>query len=174
MLRNFIIPAAIGYGYEVIVVGEYEEDERGNYIYVEAKGPYNNCADALIQRQAGFEASKGDIIVFQHDDHIFDAYENLTNLEYNSMNNEDVISPSRWTRLRGKTEELNAGDNKYILGHAAIYKREVIKLCPWSLVPPVFTWDMEHTKQIRERGFDIVWSEGFAVFDVEYGSEPGK
>lgn len=173
ILRNFILLAATRQGLQVIVAGEFEEGE--GYTYVKAKGPYNNCADALVQRQAGFEACDGDIIIFQHDDHIFSDYNDLSNmygLPLTLKNGTDVISPSRRTRLRGRDEELNSGGNKYILGHAAIYRREVIKLCPWSQVPPVFTWDIEHTKQIKERGFNIIWSKGYNVYDVEYGSEP--
>ncbi|KKL51674.1 hypothetical protein LCGC14_2293100 [marine sediment metagenome] len=47
-------------------------------------------------------------------------------------------------------------------------------LCPWNDVPEKFTWDVEHTRQIRVAGFKIEWSSALNVWDVEAGSHPWK
>lgn len=193
LLRNFIIPQAVANPVitEVIVAGEFEEGN--DYEYVPYKGIYNNCADALLQRQVGFEASNGDtsigdIVIFQHDDHLLDFDAITLSLML------DVVSPARYTRLRNSAgERLNGGEPRpcpdpkncrehlgippcgsigYISGHCAIYRRKVIEVCPWSNVSPTFAWDGSHTKQIREAGFLIDWSTENKCWDIEYGSEP--
>ena len=170
VLRNFILPAALADPtfLEVIVVGEWEP---GNgYIYIEVPSVHFSCVDALAQRQAGFERSTGDWVVFQHDDHLFENSEDMT------FTDADVIVPSRYTRLRDVNgERLNNGKEQgYIAGHLAIYRREVIETCPWSEVPKHFSWDMEHTEQIRAAGFNIEWNEALRVYDCEAGSHPWK
>ena len=190
-LRNFILPAALADPTfdEVIVVGEWEP---GNgYIYIEVPSERFSCVDALAQRQAGFERSMGDWVVFQHDDHTLANpvvgeefwYDEITALE-DAIDeaNFDVLIPSRYTRLRDVNgEQLFNGEpqsNKdiytlgYISGHCAIYRREVLEKCPWGDVPKVFIWDVEHTAQIRDAGFKIEWSDALRCYDAEAGSTP--
>ena len=200
-LRNFILPAAIADPTfdEIIVVGEWEP---GNgYIYIEVPSEWFSCVDALAQRQAGFERSTGDWIVFQHDDHLLDNHigdSGLTGLERTigvGMNpNLGVLVPARHTRLRNVNgEKLFSGEAKYgtdsiedcegqswpvplargyISGHCAIYRREVLEACPWGDVDKVFSWDVQHTAQIREAGFSINWSDALRCYDIEAGARP--
>jgi len=165
-LRNFIIPRACTLSPQVIVVGEWES---GPYEYIHIPSRHFNCADALAQRQAGFEAARGNWLLFQHDDHIVDA------LWPSAKFGAHVASPRRWTHLRlAEAERLNDGeDDGYICGHAALYRREVLERCPWGNVPPVFTWDVAHTRQIVAAGFKIAW-DAFDVYDVEFGGEPWR
>ena len=168
-LRNFIIPRAVedGTWCEVIVVGEWEPGD--GYRYIPSKSVHHSCVDALVQRQIGFEYSRGDWVCFQHDDHILDW------LPYFSSRS-DVVVPSRWTRLRrGVGERLNNGeDDGYISGHCAFYRREVLQACPWHEVPEVFTWDKEHTKRIVENEFEIEWLDEPRIWDCEAGSTPWR
>lgn len=167
-LQNFIIPWYVDNPaiYEIIVAGVWHPGDGYEYVHVEPE--HYNWADCIAQRHAGFNAANGDVLVFQHDDHI------LRDMP-SRMAGFDVISPSRWTWLRGDPEKLNDGSaDGYIDGHCAIYKREVIERCPWSQVPKVFTLDVEHTKQIREAGFTILFTEHIKCWDVEYGAEPWK
>jgi len=166
-LRNFILPLYTSRPINVIVVGEWEPGPYYRYLHVPSQ--YFSCVDALHQRQVAFEAARleSELFLFQHDDHaIFDLFFNR---------HADVFSPRRWTHLRSaEAERLNSGeDDGYICGHAAIYRREVLERCPWGNVPPVFTWDVEHTKQIQAAGFKIAW-DAFDVYDVEFGAEPWK
>ena len=162
VLRNFILPRAMELFAEVIVVGEWE-DGRG-YTYIPCESKNFDCTDALEQRQLGFEASTGQAVAFQHDDHI---------LEKGVWCQGDVTVPERMTRLRTvEPELLNNGFGHYISGHCALYKRHVLEKCPWGAVPKVFVWDAEHTKQIEAAGFSITWSTLHKVFDVEMGATP--
>ncbi len=182
-LRNFILPAALADPTfsEVIVVGEWEPGD--DYIYIESPSEHFSCVDALAQRQAGFERSTGDWIVFQHDDHMF------VNSEDGIFTEADVLVPSRYTRLRNVNGErlfngapitgpgdassaVNPFSKGYISGHCAIYRREVLEKCPWSNVAEQFTWDIRHTGQIRAAGFKIEWSSALKAWDVENGSRP--
>lgn len=166
--------------HELIVVGEWEECAHTTYKYkyVPLPSRHFNCADALAQRQAGFEASTGDVVIFQHDDHLIERPHFTANRDYpvTSFGSWGVLVPTRWTRgrtLRG--EMLNNGRRDgYISGHAAAYRREVLEACPWGQVPEVFTWDIEHTNMIRAAGFEIAWSDPWRVWDVEPMAEPWR
>ena len=182
-LRNFILPAALADPTfdEVIVVGEWEP---GNgYVYIEVPSVHFSCVDALAQRQAGFERSRGVIIFFQHDDHMlarmpfWDEAKN-TIIPW-AKEPQDVVVPSRYTRLRNVNgERLQNGKPQlgleigYISGHCAIYRREVLEKCPWGNVDEVHTWDVAHTAQIRAAGFKIEWSDALRVYDCEAGATP--
>ena len=180
-LRNFILPAAVADPTfsEVIVVGEWEPG--WGYIYIEVPSERFSCVDALTQRQAGFERSTGDWVVFQHDDHLLENVKDMLHGKISLFTGADVIVPARYTRLRDVNgekllsgEPSDKGKNRegYISGHCAIYRREVLEVCPWSDVKEIFEWDVEHTAQIREAGFKIEWSNALRCYDVESGSKP--
>lgn len=183
-LQNFIIPnylsdPAID---ELIVVGHWHAD--AGYTYIPTEPVHYNWADCIAQRQAGFEAARGDILIFQHDDHLLDSltedfpgdriYSAFADCPSAESDFPSVISCSRYTcARRARGEALNDGSaNGYIDGHCAIYQREVIERCPWKDVPAVFTMDVAHTQQILAAGFTIAYNTGIAVRDVEYGAEP--
>ena len=173
-LQNFILPAYCAESTldEVIVVGDWHEGEGYKYIPCPVSD-HKSGVDSIPQRQVGFEAATGDILIFQHDDHFLDL---------GSLNNvmpsmpADVLAPARYTRLRNiDGERLNDGSEAgYVNGHCAIYKREVIETCPWNKLPEVFPLDIEHTKQILAAGFTIKWTDDIQVWDVECGAEPWK
>ncbi len=171
VLQNFIIPQAIERFGEVIVVGEWHEGK--GYTYIPCASKKFDCTDALEQRQLGFEASVGDIIAFQHDDHIFEGP--LWPID-EQLFGPEVLVPERRTRLRHTEGELlNNGMAKgYISGHFAFYGRNVLEQCPWKDVPKVFTWDEEHSKQIKAAQFSTNWSFIHKVYDVEMGATPWK
>lgn len=185
-LQNFILPAAIADPDldEVIVVGEWHDGE--GYTYVPKPSIHFSSDDAPHQRQAGFEAAKGDWLIFQHDDHMLESAHFTTYEDAEA----DVLIPQRWTRLRNVAgERLPNGEPSppggertsptsvdfhggYISGHLAIYRREVLEACPWSEVPAERCWDVRHTEQIRAANFNIHWSDTLRVWDVEMGSKP--
>ena len=189
VLRNFIIPSALNDPMldEVIVVGSWEDGP--GYTYVPKPSIHFNCTDTLHQRQAAFEASHGDLVIFCHDDHLLDLmhYGAHFNAQgYMQSMGVDVLVPARFTRLRNvRGERLNSGEPGmwkqateeqqvygYIPGHCAIYTRAVIEKCPWEAVPNVFVWDTKHTAMIRAAEFNIEWTPMCRVWDVEQGSTP--
>jgi hypothetical protein len=168
-LRNFIIPYYQHHPGvdELIVVGEWEP---GDYIYVHSPSEHFNWNDALVQRQRGFAASQSAWIAFSHDDHWIELPKHWTPPPHS-----DVVVPDRWTRLRkGSGERLNNGRNeRYVMGHCALYAREVIYNCPWDGVPPTRRiWDVQHTEMIVDRGYHIHWDDGLIAWDVEMGAQP--
>ena len=168
-LQNIVIPRYLDDPFigEVIVVGEWKE---GPYTYIHMPSVYRSAVDALHQRHAAAKIAKGDILIFQHDDHILSYNEDIALAE-----GQDVLCPRRVTFLRNPHgERLNNGEEGgYITGHFAVYNRDVIDACPWGAVPKVFTWDIEHTAQIREADFTIDWN-GPVVYDIEYGAHPWR
>ena len=184
-LRNFILPRYIADPYisEIIVVGSWEEGE--GYRYIHSPSKYFSAVDALEQRQIGFEVSRNNILVFQHDDHFIEldwnVYRDL-DLGFSLSSGYDVVSPARYTRLRNVSgERLNGGEPGYnqwstseghINGHCAIFSREVIEKCPWTSANKIFTWDISMTQNIKAAGFKIIWHESIKCWDVEMGSEP--
>lgn len=151
---------------EVIVAGEWEEGE--GYRYVPCPSVHFSAVDALAQREAGFRASTGDVVLHIHDDHLWMPHE----VEMEAH----VVVPRRLKRRNGSAERLPNGsrgewaDAPYIGGHATFYERVVLEACPWSAVPKLYTWDVAHTKQIAGWGFGVLWSEEVCVYDVEKGA----
>ena len=170
-LKHFILPAYIRDPSidEVIVVGIWEEGD--GYTYVHVPPEHYSWADCIAQRQAGYEAASGSMLIFQHDDHVMEPLDTqrITAMEFG-----DVISPARYTRTRVFAgEPLNDGSNGgYIDGHCALYKRKVIETCPWKDVPVTFTMDVKHTEQIRAAGFNIHFTDVVRCWDVEFGATP--
>jgi hypothetical protein len=171
LLKCFIIPEAMANPAisEIIVAGEFEPGE--GYTYVRAPSVYFNCRDALHQRQRGFEAATGDVILFQHDDHLvqgdFPPMEVFTDTQ--------VVVPQRRTRMRQAIgERLNAGEGRYVSGHAAFYSREAITKCPWGQVPKVYQWDRAHTEQLLDAGFRVGMADQMMAWDIEWGSQPWR
>ena len=172
LLKCFIIPKAIESPAidEIIVVGEYEPGE--GYTYVHSPSVYFNCRDALHQRQAGFEASHGDVLLFQHDDHLVTGSLPPASA-FLGPENVGVVVPERQTRMRLWTgEQLPSGQGLYIMGHAACYLREVLERCPWGDVLKYFDWDRAQTHQIRQAGYAIAWTDRLIAWDIEMGSKP--
>lgn len=191
-LRTWILPAYIANPFvkELIVVGEWEPPQHDEYSYVHVPSTYLTCVDALAQRQAGFEASTGEVLVFQHDDHILDS---ASILQFNCgwpphFSSAEVLVPSRWTRLRFPLgERLNNGEpqliidkhagqigesEEYVSGHCAVYQRDAIVAASWRDVPKRHTWDQEHTRQLVAAGVRIRWEPVLRCEDVEMGSTP--
>lgn len=127
-LRNFLLPlyCADPYLDEVIVVGEWEPGP--GYKYIHVPSVHFSSADALAQRQVGFEASKGNVVIHCHDDHWLQPLTSAA-FAHDSMCPEwddyragpchgcplkeegDVLIPQRWTRLRRpQGERLNNGE----------------------------------------------------------------
>lgn len=168
VLRNLLLPLYLVDPHidEVVVAGEWEPGP--GYRYVNIPSRYKSSADALAQRQAGFDASQGDVVVFQHDDHIL-----LPGWWAGLDSRADVLVPERWTRLRSPFgEQLNNGAPDYISGHCAIYKRKVLERCPWRAVPAVREWDIKHTEQIVAAGFAVRFTDTLRAWDIEHGATP--
>lgn len=170
LLNTWILPRLIQDDLvdEIIVSGEWREGEE--WIYVESTSEHFGPEDALKDRQLGFETSSGDVIIFQHDDHILGP--DATRLA--KARSWPVVSPSRWTRMRDPTgERLNEGwSDGYLHGHAIVMEREVCKEVPWGEVPKVFTWDVEQTKMLLDAGYKPMMDSEMRVYDIEFGSEP--
>ena len=177
-LRNFLLPSYTGDRFfdEVIVAGVWEDGP--GYTYIPVPQEHHSWRDCIAQRQAGFEASHGDIVIHQHDDHWVRHIDGLNLAQWigTAPSQFDVLTPQRCTRLRNSAgERLNHGEHHYYIGgHCAVYRREVLERCPWKSVPRVFTMDVEHSRHIREAGFTIGWTDALKVWDVEYGSTPWR
>lgn len=183
LLRNFLLPQAIASGVfrEIFVVGEFEAGPSYTHLDVPSV-ERSSIHDSLRKRQAGTDAATGDWIVVQNDDHLWDAHAFTNARPWMLDNVADVISPARWTRLRGVAgERLNGGEPGnpwsgagHVCGHGAIYKANVLRACPWSALPKIFSYDVAHSEAIRNAGYHIVWADNVKVWDVEEGATPWK
>lgn len=172
LLKEKILPKVVGVpGVEVIVVGEYEAGE--GYTYVPSPSVAFDATDALKQRTDGLAASHGDIVVFQHDDHVLDAaFFQYLQGRYGADDAWDVLVPARWA-YDGETVRLNNGSGDgYVMGHACVIRRAMAEKTPWSLVDKVFTWDVSHTLALRANGARIRFVDDLIVWDLE-GRAPG-
>ena len=174
LLRNLILPTYrwAGLFSELIVVGEWEPGP--GYTYLPFASVYRNCADALLKRQAGYDALKSkdaDWVLFQHDDHLYDPTNDFPVLDAH------VLAPSRWTHGRSSVgEPLNDGSAYgYVNGHACLMRPEAFDLgFRWDTIAPVFTWDIEMTKRLADLQLDWQYTPHLRVWDVEEGASPWR
>jgi hypothetical protein len=174
-LGNFILPfyEADSNIDEIIVVGEFVEGP--GYTYVPSPSRHFSCVDALAQRQAGFEASTGDLIIFTHDDHMID-YTFAATLRAMQPFPEgvEVVLPQRRRRtFEGHTILNNGRDEGYISGHAVVMARAACEKAPWRDVDEIHQWDRSHTNLIARAGLGARWSDDLWVWDVEIGATRG-
>ncbi len=159
---------------EVIVVGEWESGE--GYRYVPCNSVNYDCTDALEQRQRGFEASTGRLVVFLHDDHIpaDDFFQVLR--EYDVSPAWDVLVPIRRALdSEGSVHNLENGRQEgYVMGHCSVLRRAVCERAPWRRVPKVYTWDICATLLWRDANAKILWADDLVVYDLEasLGAKP--
>lgn len=180
-LRTFILPRYLAdptLG-EVLVVGEWEEAPEHLYKYVHVPAQHHGIGDAIVQRQAGFDAATGDLLVFQSDDHVFDA--SLSNAEpIMQQHHVDVLVPMRRTRMRKlESERVNGGEASeryprgYVPWHGAVYRRSAIEAAPWSaLQPPYLSVDVQHADRLRDAHQHIAWTDALVLWDVDFGGTP--
>ena len=157
---------------EVLVVGEYEPAE--GYQYIESPSVAFDATDALQQRASGAAASRGDVMVFQHDDHTIDeSFFEILRTTYARDSRWDVLVPARWTMDSAGPRQLNNGSAEgYVGGHVCVMRRSIVDKAPWSAVGKVPTWDLAHTSMLRACGARIRWVEDLKVWDLE-GRAPG-
>lgn len=177
LLKNILLPRLVGDPLvdEVIVVGEFEDGD--GYTYVPAPSVAFDCTDALHQRQAGFEASSGDIVMFLHDDHMPQADFFTVLRQFYGMKGWDVIVPSRYCLKEFRTVFLNNGAiDGYVMGHASVMTRSAVEAVPWSSVAKVFAWDVDHSNKLRAAGMAIEFSGVLMVEDMEarIGGQPWR
>lgn len=172
-LGNFVLPALIHDPFiaEIIVVGEWCDGD--GYTYVPCASRYFSSDDAVAQRQAAFERSRGALILFMHDDHILHPLA-ARQIVSGAMDNVDVMVLPRFVRsMHGDVRKPNGGDATppYVSGHAACYRREILERVPWSAVPAIREWDQAQTMLMRGVGARLAWpSEEPKVYDIEVGA----
>ena len=173
-LGNFILPAYLEDDFisEVVVVGEWCEGE--GYTYIHSPSRYFSSDDATAQREAAAQAATGDIIVFQHDDHILHP-KAAKELVMTEMNGADVLVLPRFVRSRlgDLTKPNGSGATPpYIGGHCAAYTRDAISRVPWRAVPAIREWDQAQTMLMRASGLKISWPTNTPrVYDCEVGAQ---
>ena len=173
-LGNFILPAYLNDPFiaEVIVVGEWCEGEEYTYIHIPSR--YYSSDDAVAQREAAAKVATGDIIVFQHDDHILHP-KAARELVTTGMNGADVLVLPRFVHSRlGDLPKPNgsAATPPYIGGHCAAYTSHAITTVPWRAVPAIREWDQAQTMLMRASGLDIHWPTNTPrVYDCEVGAQ---
>ncbi len=152
---------------EVIVVGEWESG--AGYRYVPCGSVNYDCTDALEQRQRGFEASTGRLIVFLHDDHL--PAENFFRMlrDYDVSPVWDVLVPTRLALdSEGGTHILENGFHEgYVMGHCSVLRRAICERVPWRRVPKVYTWDICHSILLRDANAKVRWADDLVVYDLE-------
>jgi len=176
-LEQFILPIWTARNVFTVVVGSWHEGV--NYHYLPAGSIYHTAVDALHQRELAYQfceenSPEFDWIVFQHDDHMLDPSDLWSALRWHELSGSqtDIVIPVRKCIKSGEVVDLNNGYPKYISGHCAIYRPNVLSKCQWREVPKIFTWDIEHTKQITAAGFTFEQDNQLIVRDVEMGATP--
>ena len=173
-LGNFILGAYCNDDFisEVIVVGEWCEGE--GYTYIHSPSRYFSSDDAVAQREAAAKVATGDIIVFQHDDHILHP-KAARELVTSELHGADVLVLPRFVRsMRGDLAKPNGGaaTPPYIGGHCAAYTSHALATVPWRAVPAIREWDQAQTMLMRAAGLDVRWPTNTPrVYDCEVGAQ---
>ena len=169
-LRELILPGLRAAFDQVVVAGEFEEGY--GYEYAPSASRHFDCRDLLAQRQAGLEAARHDVIVFQMDDHLLsdDFAARLRSREPDW----EILSPARFSQKSGTA--LNSGwneerpeyrDNPYLHTHAIVMRRSAVEACPWNQLPLILHFDVLHSQQFREARLRVVIDRTLKVFDLE-------
>jgi hypothetical protein len=167
LLKECILPNLTARTIDQIVVsGEYEAGD--GYEYVHSASEAFDATDALKQRSDGFAASTGDLILFQHDDHLAATGFFHALGRYAADDSWDVLVPARQVSDRGAVLTLNNGKpDGYVMGHACVMRRTMVEKVPWADVEKVFSWDVSHTKLLLSRGARIRWVGDLVMWDLE-------
>ena len=176
MLGNAMLPfyrADVSFD-EIIVVGEFVEGP--GYKYVHSPSTHFSCIDALEQRQRGFEASTGDILIFTHDDHFLDyTFGARLKAMLPFPEGVEIVLPQRRRRTFEDYQILNNGrDNGYLGGHVVLGTRRAFEIVPWGDVEKVHEWDRAMTHLVATRGVEARWTEDLWAWDVELGATRGN
>jgi len=173
LLRNVILPCYVEWSdlfSEIIVVGEWEFFPGTTWL--DFPSIYGNASDALVKRQAGYDAlQRKDVewVLFQHDDHLY-APDNPY-----PMADADVLAPSRFTRARsGVGEQLNDGSTYgYVNGHGCLMRPSCFtRGFSWAGIPPTRVWDVAMTERLT--GLGLTWAPApqLKLYDMEAGASP--
>lgn len=162
---------------EVIVAGEWEYSKGVRYVY--SPSVAFDCTDALQSRHVGFLASKGDPIVFLHDDHMpHPDFFDVLQTHYIPDPTWDVLVPRRYcSPAQHCSMALNNGKAEgYVMGHCSVMRRSAVEAVPWNTVAKVFVWDCDHSDKLKKAGQTIVWADDLYVQDLEteLGAEPWR
>lgn len=152
---------------QVIVAGDFEPGK--NYTYVPVGQQYHNCRDVLKQRQAGYDSVVGypEHIWFQMDDM------QLISASFETIHGVDVVSPVRVSSKTG--EELNSGWNgigykdpvgPYIHTHAMLMSQKALLEAPWSLVSPIYRFDIVHYWLMQDRNLALSGNREWVIQDM--------
>lgn len=155
---------------EVIVVGEFVEGP--GYKYIHSPSTHFSCIDALAQRQAGFEAASGDVLVFTHDDHFLDyTFGARLRAMLPWPEGVEIVLPQRRRRTFSGHNILNSGrDEGYLGGHVVIMTRQACETVPWRDVDAVHEWDRAMTNLCVRRSVGARWTDDLWAWDVEIGA----
>ena len=183
LVTSHVVPSVLDQGFDqVIVATDYHSADTTLYVSTRT----HSTLDALDRRQAAFELTTTDYVVYVSDDHILaDGF--LADLRLAA--GYDILVPWRYTVRDGQVIPLNMGqggkpdrDRNYCAGHAGIYTREILDRHPWtqdSLAHPY--WDVEHSWLVLDAGGTICYcspESRIRVQDVEHvlnpASEPWK
>ena len=172
LLRCHLLPRLREMGFaEILVVGEFEPGDGYTWLNVPSV-ERSSIHDSIRKRHAGCLRASAPFMLVMNDDHLLERDLLRRAEKYVTDQGADVVSPSRWTRLRGPRERLNAGDGAYVCGHAALYRREVLERCPWDAVPKIFSFDVAHSQQMRDAGFCLCYPDDVQIEDIEMGATP--
>jgi hypothetical protein len=176
ILRNLTLPWLSQMGFDQLLVTGIWEPGPG-YGYVQVPEFYRGIGDLLLQRQAGYEMSQGDPedwVLYLNDDTLWSP-------DNPSLPNDgpDVLSPSRWTRVRkssgerlndGSRESSEANATDYVQFHATLVRRRLTQRLPWVGIVPGPGLDVAFTAQLGEASLPWRPAPEYKVWDVELGA----
>ena len=172
-LRNLTLPWLSRMGFkELIVTGQWEQGP--GYHYIKVPEVYRNIGDLLLQRQAGYDLSTGDWVLYLNDDTIWDPSNPLpADLEC------QVLSPSRWSRAAtpygsplndGSMASSPYNEEDYVHFHATLVRREVTQRIPWVTLPPEPGVDVLFSMRLNYEGIPWRHAPEYKVWDIELGA----
>ena len=176
LIDEKILPSVLPQGFdEVLVVGEHHPDGTA-YRYLHVPDLTKTTTDALVKRDVGTVATDARTLVYLSDDHGL-APDFLATLR-TVPHGWDVLVPSRWCRgPMGEAIRLNMGATElvpYCGGHAGVFRRWVVQVCPWTAMPHDRLWDLLASQIQQTLGARFVHVPQVAIEDLEPEREPWK
>lgn len=175
LIDDVILPSLAQF-LDVLVVGAHHEGTGYRYLHVPDLTKTTN--DALVKRDVGTLAAKGNVIVYLSDDHCVGP--NFLK-ELQAVANEgvvawDVLVPSRWTEHpeQGRIRIPNGESEHYCAGHAGVFRKRVVEAKPWTAMQHHPNWDLITSHEHLRAGWKYVTYPRLEIEDLEPENAPWR
>ena len=175
LIDEQILPTLVGFD-DVLVVGKHHAAAGFRYLHVPDLTKTTN--DALVKRDVGTLAARGDVLVYLSDDHCLrpDFATELRAFDADGLAAWDVLVPSRWVEHpeQGLIRIPNGEERYYCAGHSGVFRRRVVTATPWTAQQHHPNWDVIASHDQLRAGYKMLMYPRLQIQDLLPEDEPWR